>query len=214
MGEIPKEMETALAKQTRTEYIAMSDREFSARLAGMRKSIEAATKKENKWNAANPVRRQMQHDIIDGWITPDMDFEEAIQVRAIYEPMGIEKFTSRLTSLREIIKEKQQQALEDVADLIKDRLECPRPTHNARGEPEWSLHEAKELLAIDMDDDLHKKLTPEQLYWKRLQYRDFPLTTFRGHIYQEEHTRKWRFQWVDGKKHYPVVPNPCNEDDI
>ena len=80
-----------------------------------------------------------------------------------------------------------------------------------RGEPEWVDHEARELLAIDMDNNLHKRMAPRELYMRRLQYQEFSLETFRGHIYQEEHTRKWKAQWVDGRKEYALV-NPPSEN--
>ena len=66
-------------------------------------------------------------------------------------------------------------------------------------------------LAIDMDNNLHKGMAPRAIYMRRLQYQEFLLKTFQGHIYQEKHTQKWKGQEVKGRKEYALV-NPLSEN--
>lgn len=212
-GTITPEMKPATAALVRAEWGAMhKEKKFTARLRGMRSILEnEATKqsKKQKWTEKNPVRRQMKWDVADEIISSDMMPEEAFRLRAIYqEEMNLDKFASRLESMREIVKKGKEKAQEDADALEADRLRHPRPTHNHRGEPEWNESDAKECLESDMDAGLHRTLSPEDLWKSRAQYQDFRLETFRGHIHQEEQTRKWRDQWVDGKKQYALVERP------
>lgn len=206
-GRIPETMKPGEAQKTRPEYIEMGKR-FSSRLNGMRKSItkNPKPKKEEPWGNRNPVRGQMKRDVSNGTISEKMSYEDAIAVRAIYGEMTMELFKSRLKGMRDIVKKGKERALKDSLALTEDRRLHPRATSNFRGEPEWVGHEAKLLLEIDIDNGDHKRKSPEELYYSRAQYQDFELSTFRGHIYQEIHTRKWREQWVDGRKEYAIVP--------
>ena len=150
----------------------------------------------------------MKWDIANGVITDDMDFATAKAKRALYGKMTDDQFKSRLTGMRKIVKKALERANEEEAALEADLLRHPRKTTNHRGEPEWHSSEAKQLLCADMDDKLHETMTPMQLWETREEYKMFYLSTFRGHIYQEIQTRKWRDQWVDGKKDYTIVPEP------
>ena len=116
-------------------------------------------------------------------------------------------FHDRLNGMRKIVLEALKCAAEDAAALQHDRTIHPTSRLNERGEQEWCGSEAATLLAIDMEQGKHLRMKPEVLYYLRLQYQEFPLNVFRGHIYQETHTLKWREQWVDGKKEYTIVEN-------
>lgn len=207
---IPPGMKPATAVKLRPEYEAMGHKLFSSRLSGMRKSLSAPPKKskEEKWNQKNPARIQMKWDVAEGVISNAMDFTAAQGVRALYGKMTAAQFKSRLTSMREIVATGQARAAVDAMNYFNDRLLHPRPKFKMDGEPVWMEHEAKDLLEIDMNDGKHKRMAPKELHESRLQYQDFTLDTFRGHIYQEIQTRKWREQWVEGKKQYALVPPP------
>ena len=213
-GFIPAGMTPAKAQNKRMEYLTMG-KIFASRLTGMRKIVaknggQEKKPKGQKWNKKNLVRRQLKTDLANGYIPAGTNAEAAWSMRAVYEEIKpIELWKSRYNSMVKMVKEGQARALEDANHFYMDRMVHPRHKINARGEPEWVEHEAKELLAIDMDEDLHKKMTKLELYNSRLQYQEFTLETFRGHVYQEEQTRKWRDQWTDGKKKYAIV-QPTN----
>lgn len=207
-GRITPEMKPAEAIEVRPEWKAMG-KTFASRLAGMRKSLaNVKPPKSPRWDNKNHTRRQMKWDIADGIITEGMSNEDAQKVRKLYECMDPAKFKSRLLSMHKAIQEAKKRASADEASLLHDRLLYPRPTHNHRGEPLWVDHEASELLEIDVGNNFYEGKQPEELWKSRLQYKDFLLETFRGHLYQEIQTQKWRLQWVDGKKHYAIVPEP------
>lgn len=210
-GRITPEMKPLQASKVRPEYEVMQKAGmFGARLRGMRQSLAKPEKepKKPKWTAKNPARIQMKWDVAEGHLKPEMDVATAKKVRAMYNDMDNDQFTSRWAGMRDIVARGKARAAEDTLALKKDRLRHPRPKTNFRGEPEWNESDAKELLSIDMDNDLHKKKTPQELWLLRNQYQEFQLQTFRGHIHQEVHTRKWRDQWVDGKKDYTIVTEP------
>ena len=207
-GRITPSMKPAEAAKVRPEWEEMG-KAFASRLAGMR-NIVATEKppKSPRWDKKNPARHQMKWDVADGIITEDMADEDAQRVRKLYEYMDPAKFKSRLQGMRKAVLEARKRASEDEAALLKDRLLFPRPTHNHRGEPQWADHEASTLLEIDVSNNAHEGKQPIEVWDSRVQYKQFTLETFRGHLYQEIHTQKWRLQWVDGKKHYAIVPEP------
>lgn len=207
-GRITPEMKPAEAAKINDSYEKMGSKLFASRLKGMRKVVANYMPPKEKWNKNNPARIQMQVDILKSRITPDMDFKTAQEFRAIFRPMKEELFKSRLTSMRAAIDKRKEQAANELALLKEDIAKHPRSTTNLRGKPEWHLHKAKELLETDMNANLHNTMKKKQLYESREEYKEFELDTFRGHIYQEEQSRKWREQWVEGRKEYTVVARP------
>ena len=209
-GRIAQEMKPTEAAKCRPEYEAMDKKVFASRLKGMRKVVAKPQKvqKEEAWSSNNPARIQMKWDVADGVITSDMDIATAKSKRALYQNISDDLFKSRLNGMKEIVKKGLERAAEDKEALMEDRMLHPRPKTNHRGEPEWNESRAKELLLEDMDERVHLKLTPEELWESRPEYKLFYLETFRGHIHQEIHTRKWRDQWVHNKKDYTIVPEP------
>ena len=207
-GRITPEMKPADAAKINDSYSKMGPKLFASRLKGMHKVVANYKPPKEKWNKKNPARIQMQVDILKGRITPDMGFKIAQESRAIFGSMKEELFKSRLTSMRAAINKRKEQAAQELALLKEDIAKHPRSTTNLRGEPEWHLHKAKELLKTDMDANLHKTMKKKQLYESREEYKEFALDIFRGHIYQEDQSRKWREQWVEGRKEYTVVPSP------
>ena len=209
-GFIPAAMTPAQAQAKRGEYELMG-KLFASRLTGMRKIVAKNGGQEKKpkgqrWDKKNVIRQQLKNDLANGFIPAGTKAEDAWSTRGVYEEIQpLELWKSRYNSMVKMVKEGQEKALEDANDLFMDRMVHPRQKYNARGEPEWVEHEARDLLGMDMDEGLHKKMTKLELYNKRLQYQEFTLETFRGHVYQEEQTRKWRDQWMDGKKQYALV---------
>ena len=51
--------------------------------------------------------------------------------------------------------------------------------------PLWHKHKARNLLKKDIDNGKHKNRKPIELYNDRDEYKEFPLSIFRKHIYQD-----------------------------
>lgn len=202
---IPDGMEAIDAMHMRQEYREMGIKVFTPRLAGMRKSIKNQVNKAERWGKKNLVRRQLKAHIANGTIPSDMSQEDAWKCCAIYEAIDKDLFFSRLKSMREIVKEAKERAKRDADALVHDRGIHPKQKYDLRGNFNWSEHPARFLLDVDLEDDETKEMMPLQLYFSREEYQDFDLDVFRGHIYQILHTRKWREQWVNGKKEYALV---------
>ena len=214
-GYIPANMTAPLAQLKRHEYEKMEGL-FSGRLKSMRQMVakEAAgekKKKGHKWDKKNPVRKQLQLDISKNVIDANMDPEVARKLRPEYEAITDDAlWKSRLQGMRKIVTEGKARAADDAKALTKDRSIRPRPPLNHRGEVQWVTSEAKYYLEIDVENNQHVTMDPEPFYKSRPVYeRDCPRPdVFRGHVHQEVKTQKWRKQWVDGKKEYPLVSGP------
>lgn len=80
---------------------------------------------------------------------------------------------------------------QESALLAQDRLVFPKKMTTHRGEPQWEGSSAQTLLHQDVKDGNHLALQPYAFQQTRQEYLLFSLSTFRGHIYQEEKLQKW-----------------------
>ena len=60
-----------------------------------------------------------------------------------------------------------------------------RRTHNRKGELVFDVHPAKEKLREDVENKVHKPLSPSEFRLTRPEYQCFTLDVFRDRIYQE-----------------------------
>ena len=194
-------MKPLQAQALQDEYKAMKHL-FLSQLLSMRSMVAKESTTSNakpaKWNRKNPVRQQLQCDVVTQVIPDSMDVNVAFNIQDKYKKlMEFELFKSRLKSMRLIIQKKHERAAEDAKALANDQVIHPRPTLNARGEVQWIDSEAKKLLSIDVAEGLHEMMSPSELYSSCPEYKqDCPiLEVFRGHIHQEIKTVKWRKQW-------------------
>jgi hypothetical protein len=72
------------------------------------------------------------------------------------------------------------------AAISHDRSIYPKEDANETGTVRWEGSEAERLLRLDMDAGKHESMAPRLLYEERSEYKEFPLQTFRGHIYNYE----------------------------
>lgn len=225
-GHILPTMKPLEARKTRPEYLLMENSLFASRLRTMRNNVATGTsmaapkkhgtikaaptkgEKEPIWNKNNQVRTLLKKDMSNGTIPADMDYSAAQELREEYKIMDAAKWKSRFIAMRQIVGKAFARAEEDELDLANDRFFHPWSTVNYRGEPEWAGSDAETLLEIDVQEGKSRLMAPDKLHKSRLQYQEFPLEVFRGHIYQEEQTQKWKKQWVNGKKEYTVVLPP------
>jgi hypothetical protein len=63
--------------------------------------------------------------------------------------------------------------------------DCPRPACANRGYPHWNTHAAMKLLKVDVLNDLHKKMKPQELQKTRKEYREFPKDVIAKRVSQE-----------------------------
>jgi len=122
-----------------------------------------------------------------------MGSEEAFKLYPEFKDFDGEcLFSSRLSSARRAHRKLHHHSTEEAEMLRKDRLVCPRPTHNGRGEPQWEGSDAQRFLIQDMKDGTHKRFFSPTEFWQSREeyYKVFTRDTFRKHIHQQDRFRK------------------------
>ena len=157
---------------------------------------EDAIEEEWEYSAA---KRLLLGDLRSGAIPLDSE-SMSPQVAYMQRPEYVEsdpeykRWASRLRSLREHVRDRNDRAASDSAALAHDRRIHPKPAFNHRGEPRWEGSDAERYLCQDMDAGKHENMTPMELHASRKEYRDdYPLGVFRQHIYQEKRRRKFAY---------------------
>ena len=92
--------------------------------------------------------------------------------------------------------ERERVRLDDM--LVQMHLrDCPRPACANRGYPHWNTHAAMKLLEVDVLNDLHKKMKPQELQKTRREYREFPKDVFSKRVSQEVGKQRAAQFWED-----------------
>ncbi len=92
--------------------------------------------------------------------------------------------------------EREQNRLDDMVVQMHLR-DCPRPACANRGYPQWDTHAAMKLLEVDVLNDLHKKMKPQELQKTQREYRDFPQDIFAKWVSQEVGKQRAARFWAD-----------------
>ena len=87
-----------------------------------------------------------------------------------------------LTSKRKKLIKEEEEAYQ------REMLRLPRNESTSRSYPFWNTHPAADLLKA-------KKMKPIKLWESRPEYKDFPLSIFCKHIYQERAKKLARPFW-------------------
>lgn len=149
---------------------------------------------EESW-AKSKARQLLYQDLVDNVVPrePDasMPTKEIFTSRPEYAATGYKLFSSRLSTLRKIVRKDLNRAEDDQAAFDNFRANNTIHTHTARGYPEWDGSEAQAQLKLDINAGLHEELEPSELWALRPEFDDFPLKVFRDHIYQEIRTAKY-----------------------
>jgi hypothetical protein len=82
------------------------------------------------------------------------------------------------------------------ADLFY--VHFPRSELNKRGYPHWDGHQAAELLAADIENNLHLSMSANKLRETRYEYKEFPKKVFAHRVYIEKTKKKGKGFWVHG----------------
>lgn len=140
------------------------------------------------------AKKLLQQDLMTGRIPLSghvMGSKAVYDSRPEYASYPFNLFPRRLAALRTEAKSQTDRRHTDEAAYEHGRLLKPTPTHDMNGVPRWAGSAAERLLKNDITDGQHLLMKPQTLYQSRLEYQQFNLTTFRGHIYQEIKRRKF-----------------------
>lgn len=162
------------------------------------------TRKEVPWNRSK-AKALLMEGLRVGFIPMDNTLISLREIAAMYPEFGgcdtdLKKFSSRLRNARIYVRNNVQRALSDKLMIEHDieLLRLTRLTSNSSRKI-WHGSAAEMLLLADVDNEMHTKLRPQMLYNSRPEYKEFSLDIFRGHIYQEIRTRKFKQQFLNRK---------------
>ena len=180
-----------LSNQT---HANMSEAEMKKQ-ADEAKKKEEAEKKKVVWRTSE-AKKLLLKDLRHRRVPLDaekMPPKVVYQSREEFQKVDEARFFKNLARYRKEFREKKGFANDDSAALAHDRRIFPKPTVNHRGEPTWEDSPAQQWLFRDMDNGLHLTMKPKELYESRpVYYKNYYLSTFRGHIDQEKRSRRFQ----------------------
>jgi hypothetical protein len=162
------------------EFAECDYEKFSSRLSSLRAAIvkrKAAKENEKfkepkvKWKKSKARRLLCKH-IVEGEVPPDAtdaDGRSTMQLSDIYlmhpefAEHDYEKFSSRLSSLRKIIKDCDNRAQTDQEAFENFKNNHPVSLFSHEGCTQWQGSESQELLLQDMEEKSHETLGKKEL---------------------------------------------------
>ena len=167
-------------------------------------TAEAATtatkkrKKTPKWRNSNK-KEVLWKDIVD-YKEDGMEAVEVYEMHdGIYHKFEFKLFKTNLKNLRNVVEKDIERMYLDSAAYYNDMFKV-RPPRSQTNKPHWNTRVAKDLLEIDLDEDLHTLFEPKELWLIRYEYQEFELDVFRKHIHQAVGARRKEKYWEDMKE--------------
>jgi len=114
-----------------------------------------------------------------------MTTEQIWQSNPLFQEYELEKFETYNKNMKKLTEKRRRLIKEEEDAFHHDMLLLPANEITNRGVPFWNKHSASKLLEQDEASGVAKKMKPKQLWQSRIEYKDFPLSVFRKHIYQE-----------------------------
>lgn len=196
--------------RTNMKNLIKTTMEASSAEDGTKTNKKKNKKHEEKW-ATSEAKRLLRNSIIAGIVKRGDDVVEVHKSNPEYQKWAIANFKTNMKNLIEVIALDYKRMAEDCRGYGHD-LELLReyrknnPTIQEDVTP-WHKSMAKKLLEDDMNNKKHLEMQPIELYQTRLEYRAFPLTVFRNHIYQEKKKRANKgSRYAKKKKRLPPPP--------
>ena len=154
-----------------------------------------------KWEKSK-AKQLLYKDIVAGRVplhAKTADGKSTMPLKLIYDlrPEFKEylysKFSSRLSSLRKTIKERNDRAALDQEAFENYKQNNTVPAlFSHKGYIQWQGSDAQKLCRQDIADGLHTAMSRLDLYGSRREYyENFPLDAFRDKVWQELRTAKY-----------------------
>ena len=150
------------------------------------------------------------------YITPEEIFPWYKQFPA-FKDVVLDQFKARLQDHRKAAAKDKHKSLQQQQHLEHDRHLYPREAHNQRGEPIFDMSPARFLLAEDVKNKLHERMSARELQDSREEYGIFKRKIFSDRVRQEVRLQKY-YHYLNlkrkallngetGKVEDPDVPN-------
>jgi hypothetical protein len=137
-------------------------------------------------------KEMLRDEIIKGTVTKMSNPSTVHQSNKEYSKWPLQNFKTNLKNLLEAVALDYQRMAEDCdayghdIALLQDLRQDDPPDEPTP----WHKSEAKLFLSKDIDNGKHTAMPPTTLWESRIAYMEFPLKTFRDHIYQEVKRRE------------------------
>lgn len=127
-----------------------------------------------------------------------MSPEDIYKSNPMFENYPLPKFKEYLKCLQKGAADLKEIVGVNEQEIWQELIAFPREEMTDRGYPFWDTHPARALLENDIKDreadaddgDADDGMKPKQLWESREEYKEFPLSVFRGHIYQERRRQR------------------------
>ena len=105
-------------------------------------------------------------------------------------------FAKYYSDLKKQVEEEKRRVHQDDIAAAKFMKSNPRSFLNQRGYPHWNTHAAKALLEVDVANNLHLEMKPNQLRGTKKAYKDFPTEVFAKWVCREVSKQKTAQFWA------------------
>ncbi len=106
-------------------------------------------------------------------------------------------FKQYYKDLKEKVEAEKIQVKDDDSAAKRYLENFPTPYLNERGYPNWRGHPAKALLEVDVANELHKKMKPQELCATQNEYKEFPVNVFGKRVQKEADKQRTATFWAD-----------------
>ena len=146
------------------------------------------------WEIAKPI---LEEDYLKGRVTDDMQPMYVHQLRDEYKAVKINNFRQNFKCMKDTIVHLKDRA-EDEAELLQYDLGIY--TLASKRNDRWHGSVGQRLLKEDIEQFLHLKYKPKELYNTRDEYKMITLKQFRDHIHQETRSKVETNYWIVKRK--------------
>lgn len=148
-------------------------------------------KPDEDWKDSE-AKEQLVKDIEDGRVKAD-DSAKTVKLMhpELYNPWDYDyKFYERLNRIRDKILAEKKAASVDMEAFLHDSELYPVSTTTSKGELRWNGSQAEKDLKADVKAGVHKQMSSEEFFERRVSYLAFGKTKVYKHIDQEARRRK------------------------
>jgi hypothetical protein len=142
------------------------------------------------------AKKRLQELMIDpsSWIQI-LTEEQIHESDPLFRQYPLKNFKTNFRNLKQSIAVEQAAIKLDKRAHTSDVEKFPRNNTTERGYKFWDGHAAQLLLAEDVKQGRTMNQKPSVLQESREEYKEFPLSVFRGHKYQEERKLREQVYW-------------------
>ena len=192
-----------------------------------KKTVEEAPEPKPRWGKSK-ARKLLCVDIIEGRVPrkakddankSTMKLSDIYSLRPEYKQYHYSKFSSRLSSLRKTIAEREARVILDKEAFDDYVSKHPVNYITHKGYIQWQGSDAQELALEDMANNVHN--TKKWAVWhgeRREFHKHFPLSVFKDKIRQEiktaKHLHTLEVRGKDTRKTKDMTNEPLDGQDV